>query len=53
VPRTLVVGCVPADVSEGIGLSDAVSGAVAEASAEVVGLVEALLAEPTQPAAGY
>jgi hydrogenase maturation protease len=38
-PATYVVGCVPADVSEGIGLSAAVAGAVPEAIAAVVDLI--------------
>lgn len=38
-PTTYVVGCVPEDVSEGIGLSDAVSAAVPEAVSAVVSLV--------------
>ena len=37
-PVTYVVGCVPADMTEGIGLSDAVAAAVPEAIAAVVGL---------------
>lgn len=38
-PATYVVGCVPADVSEGIGLSAAVAGAVPEAMDAVVDLI--------------
>ncbi len=38
-PATYVVGCVPADVSEGIGLSAAVAAAVPEAMAAVVDLI--------------
>jgi hydrogenase maturation protease len=38
-PLTYVVGCVPADLTEGIGLSAAVAAAVPEAIAAVVGLV--------------
>ena len=38
-PVTYVVGCVPADMTEGIGLSAAVAAAVPEAIAAVVGLV--------------
>jgi hydrogenase maturation protease len=38
-PTTYVVGCVPADVSEGIGLSDPVSAAVPEAVSAVVSLL--------------
>lgn len=41
-PATYVVGCVPADVEEGIGLSAAVAAAVPEALAAV----QALLARP-------
>lgn len=41
-PATYVVGCVPADVGEGIGLSAAVAAAVPEALAAV----HALLARP-------
>jgi hydrogenase maturation protease len=38
-PETYVVGCVPADVSEGIGLSAAVAAAVPQAIAAVVDLM--------------
>ncbi|MEV7134533.1 hydrogenase maturation protease [Arthrobacter sp. NPDC093128] len=38
-PVTYVVGCVPADVSEGIGLSAAVAAAVPQATAAVVDLI--------------
>ena len=38
-PETYVVGCVPADVSEGIGLSAAVAAAVPQAVAAVVDLM--------------
>ncbi|MFH5879855.1 hydrogenase maturation protease [Arthrobacter sp. NA-172] len=38
-PTTYVVGCVPADVSEGIGLSDPVTAAVPGAVAAVVSLL--------------
>ncbi|MDQ0213138.1 hydrogenase maturation protease [Arthrobacter bambusae] len=38
-PTTYVVGCVPEDVSEGIGLTDPVSAAVPEAVAAVVSLL--------------
>ncbi|GAA4048166.1 hydrogenase maturation protease [Arthrobacter methylotrophus] len=38
-PTTYVVGCVPADVSEGIGLSDPVSAAVPGAVSAVVSLL--------------
>src|SRR6185312_2432206 len=39
-PPTYVVGCVPADTTEGIGLSPAVAAAVPKAIAAVVTLVE-------------
>jgi len=42
-PPTYVVGCVPLDVSEGMGLSEPVSGAVAEAVAAVTTLVNKLV----------
>lgn len=38
-PETYVVGCVPADVSEGIGLSAAVAAAIPQAIAAVVHLM--------------
>jgi len=38
-PRVLVLGCEPASVEEGIGLSEPVARAVDEAAAVVVGLV--------------
>ncbi|WP_442543906.1 hydrogenase maturation protease [Arthrobacter sp. KN11-1C] len=38
-PTTYLVGCVPADVSEGIGLSEPVSAAVPEAVAAVVSVL--------------
>lgn len=38
-PATYVVGCVPADMSEGIGLSAAVAAAVPQATAAVVDLI--------------
>ncbi|MFP3460625.1 hydrogenase maturation protease [Arthrobacter globiformis] len=38
-PATYVVGCVPADLSEGIGLSPAVAAAVPEAAAAVGSLL--------------
>jgi hydrogenase maturation protease len=44
-PRTYVVGCRPADVGEGIGLSDAVRNAVPAAAQIVRSLVERLFAE--------
>lgn len=43
-PPTYVVGCVPADTSEGIGLSGPVTAAVPEAATVVADLVEELLA---------
>ena len=46
-PLSHVVGCTPADVEEGIGLSEAVAAAVPEAVAEV----RALLHRLTDPAA--
>lgn len=42
-PPTFVVGCVPADVSEGLGLSDPVAAAVDPAVTTVLGLVDDLL----------
>jgi hydrogenase maturation protease len=39
-PRTFVVGCIPADLGERIGLSDAVAAAVEPAAATVRGLLE-------------
>jgi hydrogenase maturation protease len=41
-PLTYLVGCVPADVSEGIGLSEPVEAAVVEATEAVVELVYSL-----------
>ncbi|MET3811285.1 hydrogenase maturation protease [Arthrobacter sp. UYEF3] len=38
-PRTYVVGCVPADLSEGVGLTGAVAAAVPRAMTAVVDLV--------------
>jgi hydrogenase maturation protease len=46
VDRLLVVGCEPADVDEGMGLSDAVAGAVDEACRVVRRLVEHELSIP-------
>jgi hydrogenase maturation protease len=46
VDRLLVVGCEPADVEEGMGLSDAVAGAVDEACRVVRRLVEQELSLP-------
>ncbi|MEV6563712.1 hydrogenase maturation protease [Streptomyces kronopolitis] len=48
--RVLVIGCEPAEVAEGIGLSAPVAGAVDEAVALILQLVGA--AEPTPSAAG-
>ncbi|WP_328583591.1 hydrogenase maturation protease [Streptomyces sp. NBC_00370] len=49
-PVTYVVGCTPAGVEEGIGLSDAVSAAVPEALDAVRTLVRRLVpAEPAEP----
>ena len=42
VPPTYVVGCVPADIDEGIGLSDVAAGAVDEGVATVRRLVAEL-----------
>ena len=41
-PPTYVVGCAAADVSEGIGLSDPVSGAVDAAVTAVTTLIDEL-----------
>ena len=46
-PPTYVVGCVPADTTEGIGLSPAVAAAVPEAMAAVVTLLEENVSHPT------
>ena len=46
-PPTYVVGCVPADTTEGIGLSPAVAAAVPKAIAAVVTLVEEDLSHPS------
>lgn len=43
-PPTYVVGCVPADTSEGIGLSGPVTAAVPEAATVVADLVDELVA---------
>lgn len=48
-PLTHVVGCTPAGVEEGIGLSDAVAAAVPEAVAEVRALVRRLSAAGPAP----
>jgi hydrogenase maturation protease len=45
-PPTYLVGCVPADVSDGMGLSAPVAAAVEEAAAAVAILVDALVAAP-------
>jgi hydrogenase maturation protease len=39
-PRTLVVGCIPADLGERIGLTDPVAAAVEPAAATVRGLLD-------------
>ena len=44
IPHTLVVGCEPASLEEGIGLSPSVAAAVSQASDKVFELVEQLLA---------
>ncbi len=44
-PRTLVVGCQPLDVSEGIGLTPAVSSAVEVAVVTVQRLLDDLLTQ--------
>jgi hydrogenase maturation protease len=54
-PPTYVVGCAPADVSEGIGLSDLVRAAVDEAVGTVTELVHRLVPAPgltAMPAGG-
>jgi hydrogenase maturation protease len=45
-PRTLVVGCRPLDLAEGMGLTGPVAAAVDVAADTVRGLVEVLLASP-------
>lgn len=54
-PPTYVVGCVPADVSEGIGLSDPVASAVDEGVSVVSELLRKLVDRPlgVVPAAGH
>jgi hydrogenase maturation protease len=54
-PPTYVVGCVPADVSEGIGLSDPVASAVDEGVSVVSELLKRLVDGPlgVPPAAGH
>ncbi|MET1153051.1 hydrogenase maturation protease [Arthrobacter sp.] len=47
-PPTYVVGCVPADTTEGIGLSPAVTAAVPKAMAAVVTLLEEKVPHPSQ-----
>ncbi len=42
-PLTYIVGCVPADVDEGIGLSEPVTAAVLRGAAAVLGLIESLV----------
>ncbi|MDT0433659.1 MULTISPECIES: hydrogenase maturation protease [Streptomyces] len=49
-PLTHLVGCTPADVGEGIGLSEAVAAAVPPAVAEVRALVARLTAAGPSPA---
>jgi hydrogenase maturation protease len=46
-PPTYVVGCVPADTTEGIGLSAAVAAAVPKAMAAVVELLEENVPHPS------
>jgi hydrogenase maturation protease len=46
-PPTYVVGCVPADTTEGIGLSPAVAAAVPKAMAAVVTLLEENVPHPS------
>lgn len=48
-PRTLVVGCEPAETGEGLGLSDPVGRAVDHAVAAVRDLVAQQLAAPVPP----
>lgn len=48
-PPTHVVGCVPADTSEGIGLSEPVAAAVEPATHVVRELVHRLMADPVRP----
>jgi hydrogenase maturation protease len=49
-PPTYVVGCVPADTSEGIGLSEPVAAAVEAAAAAVTDLVRGLTDAQLDPA---
>jgi hydrogenase maturation protease len=48
-PPTHVVGCVPADTSEGIGLCEPVAAAVEPAAAVVTELVHRLVADALRP----
>ncbi|MDF2969081.1 MAG: peptidase [Nocardioidaceae bacterium] len=48
-PRTVVVGCAPLDVGEGIGLTPLVQGAVEVAAGTVRGLVDDLLSPAAPP----
>ena len=50
-PATYVVGCVPADLSEGIGLSPAVAAAVSEAAAAVGSLLGRQTSTPSSSTA--
>jgi hydrogenase maturation protease len=50
-PPTLLVGCQPADVSEGMGLSPAVEAAVAPTVQQVLELARARAAGEARPAA--
>ncbi|MDQ0863361.1 hydrogenase maturation protease [Arthrobacter globiformis] len=50
-PATYVVGCVPADLSEGIGLSPAVAAAVPEAAAAVGSLLGQQTSTPSSSTA--
>lgn len=47
VPETYVVGCVPADVTEGVGLSPLVAAALPGAMAAVVNLLSQHTSRPT------
>jgi hydrogenase maturation protease len=48
-PQTYVVGCVPADTSDGIGLTEPVAASVAEAARTVRDLVHALVGGTAAP----
>lgn len=50
-PPTYVVGCVPADISEGMGLSEPVAAAITEASAVVTELARELVQSGASPIA--